>query len=53
MMVKTSERKSHTVDLEDILELVMNYKMNLNFPKCSFGVITCKFLGFMLPKIGR
>lgn len=35
--------------MEDILEPTMNYNMCLN-PKCSFGIQSGKFLGFMLTK---
>lgn len=52
MIVNTPEGKSHTTDLEDILESVRNYNMNLNPAKGSFDVQACKFLGFMLTKKG-
>lgn len=52
MIVKASERKSHTTDLEGILELVRNYNMHLNIAKCSFDIQARKFLGFMLTRIG-
>lgn len=52
MTVKTSEGKSHTPDLEYIMELIRIYNMLLNSAKCSFEVQRGKFIGFMLTKIG-
>lgn len=52
MIVKTSNGKSHVADLDDILESVRRYNMHLNAFKCSFGVQTGKFMGFMLTMRG-
>lgn len=48
IIVKTSEGRIHVADLEDILESVKRYNMQLNPTKCSFEIHTSKFLGFML-----
>jgi hypothetical protein len=48
MVVKTTESGTHDQDLSDILASVRKYNMRLNPTKCSFGVQSGKFLGFML-----
>jgi hypothetical protein len=48
MVVKTTEEGEHDQDLGDILASVRKYNMRLNPAKCSFGVQSGKFLGFML-----
>lgn len=52
MIMNTLEEVIHAKDLEDIIGLVRNYNMHLNLTKCSFGVQTRKFLGFMLTNKG-
>lgn len=52
MIMNTLEEEIHAKDLEDITRLVRNYNMHLNLAKCSFGVQTRKFLGFMLTNEG-
>ncbi|WJX72831.1 hypothetical protein P8452_56671 [Trifolium repens] len=52
MVVKTTETGEHDQDLSDILASVMKYNMRLNPTKCSFGVQSGKFLGFMLTNRG-
>ncbi|GAU45985.1 hypothetical protein TSUD_401250 [Trifolium subterraneum] len=52
MVVKTQKEGEHDKDLEDILKSVRKYNMRLNPAKCSFGVQTCKFLGFLLTHRG-
>lgn len=52
IVAKTKEGFSHTDDLEEILGQVRKYNMRLNPTKCSFGVQTGKFLGFLLTRRG-
>ncbi|KAK2455243.1 hypothetical protein QL285_002717 [Trifolium repens] len=52
MVVKTTEAGEHDQDLSDILASVRKYSMRLNPAKCSFGVQSGKFLGFMLTNRG-
>jgi hypothetical protein len=52
MVVKTTEDGEHDKDLGDILASVRKYNMRLNPAKCSFGVQSGKFLGFMLTNRG-
>ncbi|KAK2397192.1 hypothetical protein QL285_058795 [Trifolium repens] len=52
MVVKTTEKGEHDQDLSDILASVRKYNMRLNPTKCSFGVLSDKFLGFMLTNRG-
>jgi hypothetical protein len=52
MVVKTTEEGEHDQDLGDILASVRKYNMRLNPAKCSFGVQSGKFLGFMLTNRG-
>jgi hypothetical protein len=52
MVVKTTEASEHDQDLSDILASVRKYNMRLNPSKCSFGVQSGKFLGFMLTNRG-
>ncbi|WJX58397.1 hypothetical protein P8452_43858 [Trifolium repens] len=52
MVVKTTEEGEHDQDLDDILASVRKYNMRLNPAKCSFGVQSGKFLGFMLTNRG-
>jgi hypothetical protein len=52
MVVKTTETGEHDQDLSDILAFVRKYNMRLNPTKCSFGVQSGKFLGFMLTNRG-
>ena len=52
MAVKTTKACEHDRDLSDILASVRKYNMRLNPTKCSFGVQSGKFLGFMLTNRG-
>jgi hypothetical protein len=52
MVVKTTKSGTYDQDLSDILALVRKYNMRLNPAKCSFGVQSGKFLGFMLTNRG-
>ena len=38
----------HVGDLENIFEILRKHKLCLNASKCSFGVRSDKFLGYMV-----
>ena len=42
----------HLGDLRAIFEVLRNYKLSLNASKCSFGVGSGKFLGYMVTHRG-
>ena len=48
MVVKSKVVFEHVGDLGDIFEIPMRHKLHLNASKCSFGVGSCKFLGYMV-----
>ena len=47
MVVKSKVASEHVRDLEDI-EILRRHKLRLNASKCSFGVGSRKFLGYMV-----
>ena len=47
IVVKSKGRSEHAQNLEEIFRY-----MKLNLAKCTFGVIVCKFLGFMVTQRG-
>ena len=48
MVVKCKVVSEHVGDLGNILEILRKYKSRLNASKCSFGVGSGKFLGYMV-----
>ena len=48
MMVKSKMVSEHLEDFWTIFEILRNYKLLLNASKCSFGVGSSKFLGYMV-----
>ena len=48
MMVKSKMVSKHLGDLRVIFEVLRNHKLRLNASKCSFGVGSGKFLGYMV-----
>ena len=48
MMVKSKVESGHVNDLENIFEILRKHKLCLNASKCSFGVSSGKFLGYMV-----
>ena len=48
MVVKSKVVSEHLGDFGDILEVLRKYKLRLNASKCSFGVGSGKFLGYMV-----
>ena len=52
MVVKSKVVSEHLEDLETIFEILRKYKLRLNASKCSFGVRSGKFLGYMVTHRG-
>ena len=52
MVVKSKVILEHLGDLRIIFEILRNYKLSLNASKCSFGVRSSKFLGYMVTHKG-
>ena len=48
MVVKSKVESEHIDDLENIIGILRKYKLRLNAAKCSFGVGSGKFLGYMV-----
>ena len=52
MLVKSKEEKDHLDDLKEMFDTLKQYSMKLNPAKCTFGVSSRKFLGFMISQRG-
>ena len=52
MVVKSKLVSDHLRDLSDIFEVLRKYRLCLNAFKCSFGVGSGKFLGYMVTHRG-
>ena len=48
IVVKNKVESEHVNDLKDIFEILRKHKLHLNASKCSFGVNSSKFLGYMV-----
>ena len=48
MVVKSKLVSEHLADLSNIFEILRRHKLHLNASKCSFGVGSGKFLGYMV-----
>ena len=48
MVVKSKVESEHVNDLRSIFEVLRKHKLCLNASKCSFGVGSSKFLGYMV-----
>ena len=48
MVVKSKVVSEHVEDLKNIFEILRKHKLHLNASKCSFGVGSGKFLGYMV-----
>ena len=48
MVVKSKLESKHVNDLGNIFEILRRHKMQLNASKCSFGIGSGKFLGYMV-----
>ena len=52
MVVKSKMVSEHLGDLQFVFEILRSYKLRLNASKCSFGVGSGKFLGYMVTHWG-
>ncbi|XP_043705563.1 uncharacterized protein LOC122655434 [Telopea speciosissima] len=52
MLVKSLKSQDHIADLNEAFQVLRESKMRLNPAKCAFGVISGKFLGFMVSRRG-
>ena len=52
MVVKSKIVSEHIGDLTNIFEILRGHKLRLNASKCSFGVDSSKFLGYMVTHRG-
>ena len=52
MVVKSKVVSKHVEDLTNIFEILRKHKLRLNASKCSFGVGSGKFLGYMVTHRG-
>src|ERR1044072_1224210 len=52
MVVKSISEEGHLADLQEAFEAVRKHNLKLNPEKCSFGIQSGKFLGFMLTDRG-
>ena len=48
MVVKSKVVTEHLEDLGNIFDVLRRHKLRLNASKCSFGVGSIKFLGYMV-----
>jgi len=48
MLVKSQKAVGHLVDLEETFNTLRRFQMKLNPAKCTFGISSGKFLGFMV-----
>ena len=52
MVVKSKIIVEHLNDLGSVFEILRRHKLYLNASKCSFGVSSSKFLGYMIMHCG-
>ena len=52
MLVKSKEACSHVKNLEETFKVLRRFRMKLNPEKCSFGVSSGKFLGYIVSARG-
>ena len=52
MVVKSKVVSKHVRDLGDIFKILRKHKLHLNAAKCSFGVGSGKFLGYIVTHHG-
>ena len=52
MVVKSKLVSEHLTDLTNIFEILRRHKLRLNASKCFFGVVSGKFLGYMVTHRG-
>ena len=52
MVVKSKVESKHVDDLGSIFEILRKHELRLNASKCSFGIGSGKFLGYMITHHG-
>ena len=52
MLVKILVEKKHLDDLQETFDTLKLYNMKLNPSKCAFGILSRKFVGFMVSHRG-
>lgn len=52
LVVNSKDVESHWQHLEEIFNILHNYQVKLNPDKCTFGVTSEKFLGYLVTKRG-
>ena len=52
MVVKSKVVSKYVGDLENIFEVLRKHKLRLNASKSSFGIESCKFLGYTVTHCG-
>ena len=52
MVVKSKVESKHVNDLRNIFRILRRHKLRVNASKCSFGVGSGKFLGYMVTHCG-
>lgn len=52
MVVESKEVSEHLTDLDETFPILRRHKLHLNASKCSFGVGSEKFLGYMITHQG-
>ncbi|XP_026386824.1 uncharacterized protein LOC113282079 [Papaver somniferum] len=52
MVVKSDQKDSYFLDLQKTFDILWQYRMKLNSAKCSFGLSSGKFLGYLMTRIG-
>ena len=52
MLVKSLHADQHLDHLRQAFKVLQKYSMKLNPTKCSFGVASDKFLGYMVTQCG-
>nr|XP_016456464.1 PREDICTED: uncharacterized protein LOC107780436 [Nicotiana tabacum] len=52
MLVKTKRKEDHISHLKEAFDILRRYGMKLNLRKCTFGVSSGKFLGFLVSQRG-
>ena len=52
MVVKSKAKAMHEEDLRSVFDILRRYKLRLNASKCSFGVSSGKFVGYIVIQRG-
>ena len=52
MVIKSKHVEEHLAYLGEVFSMLREYRLRLNASKCSFGVSSGKFLGYMITHRG-